>query len=95
MTDIASPTPVMGDPTPEGRFGQFGGRFVPETLVPACQELEKAFRSAWGDPEFRAELHDLLTNYAGRPSPVTEAKRLGEHHVTCCSSNVICLCSSL
>ena len=78
MTDIASPTPVMGDPTPEGRFGQFGGRFVPETLVPACQELEKAFRSAWGDPEFRAELHDLLTNYAGRPSPVTEAKRLGE-----------------
>jgi len=78
MTDTAPQTPLMGDPSPEGRFGQFGGRFVPETLVPACQELEKAFRSAWGDPEFRAELHDLLTNYAGRPSPVTEAKRLGE-----------------
>lgn len=78
MTDTAPPAPVMGDPSPEGRFGQFGGRFVPETLVPACQELEKAFRSAWGDPEFRAELHDLLTNYAGRPSPVTEAKRLGD-----------------
>ncbi len=78
MTDTAPQAPLMGDPSPEGRFGQFGGRFVPETLVPACQELEKAFRSAWGDPEFRAELHDLLTNYAGRPSPVTEAKRLGD-----------------
>ena len=69
---------VMGDPTPEGRFGQFGGQFVPETLVPACQELEKAFRAAWGDPEFRDELSSLLTNYAGRPSPVTDARRLGE-----------------
>ena len=69
---------VMGEPTPEGRFGQFGGQFVPETLVPACQELEKAFRAAWGDPEFRDELSSLLTNYAGRPSPVTDARRLGE-----------------
>jgi len=77
MTDIASPN-LMGEPTPEGRFGQFGGRFVPETLIPACLELETAFRDAWADPGFRLELHDLLTNYAGRPSPVTEAKRLGE-----------------
>jgi tryptophan synthase beta chain len=68
----------MGEPTADGRFGQFGGRFIPETLVPACQELEKAFRSAWGDPEFRAELAALLADYAGRPSPVTECHRLGE-----------------
>jgi tryptophan synthase beta chain len=70
--------PVMGEPTEDGRFGQFGGRFIPETLVPACQELEEAFRSAWADPDFRAELDSLLTDYAGRPSPVTEAHRLGE-----------------
>ncbi|NNC80873.1 MAG: tryptophan synthase subunit beta [Acidimicrobiales bacterium] len=68
----------MGDPSADGRFGQFGGRFIPETLVPACQELEKAFRSAWADPEFRAELDGLLADYAGRPSPITEAHRLGE-----------------
>jgi tryptophan synthase beta chain len=67
---------VMGDPTPEGRFGQFGGRFVPETLVPACAELEQAFRSAWGDAEFRAELDRLLRDYAGRPSPLTDCRRL-------------------
>ena len=69
---------IMGDPDENGRFGQFGGRFVPETLVPACQELEKAFRSAWGDTEFRNELSSLLADYAGRPSPITECHRLGE-----------------
>lgn len=70
--------PIMGDPGSEGRFGKFGGQYVPETLVPACQELEKAFRSAWGDAEFRSELSSLLADYAGRPSPVTECHRLGE-----------------
>ena len=70
--------PIMGDPTPEGRFGRFGGQYVPETLVPACHDLEKAFRSAWGDSEFRAELSTLLADYAGRPSPVTECHRLSE-----------------
>ena len=40
----------MGEPSADGRFGDFGGMFVPETLVPACQELDRAFRSAWGDP---------------------------------------------
>ena len=68
---------VMGDPSPEGRFGDFGGRFVPETLVPACQQLEAAFREAWADPAFRTELDDLLRDYAGRPSPLTECHRLG------------------
>ena len=60
-------TSLMGDPDAEGRFGQFGGRFVPETLVPACQELEAAFRDAWADASFRTELDDLLRDYAGRP----------------------------
>jgi tryptophan synthase beta chain len=67
---------TLADPTPEGRFGDFGGRFVPETLVPACQELEEAFNEAWADPAFRAELDGLLVNYAGRPSPVTECPTL-------------------
>ena len=74
----ADSAPIMGEPDENGRFGQFGGRFVPETLVPACQELEKAFRSAWGDSVFRAELSGLLADYAGRPSPVTECHRLSE-----------------
>jgi len=69
---------LMGDPTPEGRFGRFGGRFVPETLIPACNELERAFRAAWGDAGFRAELDRLLRDYAGRPSPLTECRRLSE-----------------
>ena len=66
-----------GRPRRDGRFGEFGGRFVPETLVPALQELEAAFREAWADPAFRAELDDLLADYAGRPSPLTECHRLG------------------
>ncbi len=61
-----------------GRFGDFGGMYVPETLVPACQELDRAFRDAWGDPAFRNELDHLLRTYAGRPSPLTECDRLGE-----------------
>ncbi|PZS16596.1 MAG: tryptophan synthase subunit beta [Acidimicrobiales bacterium] len=68
----------MGEPTPEGRFGEFGGRFVPESLVPACQELEVAFRSAWSDSAFRSEYHAILRDYAGRPTPVTECHRLSE-----------------
>jgi tryptophan synthase beta chain len=66
-------------PSPEGRFGEFGGRFVPETLVPACQDLEAAFTRAWADPGFRAELDGLLRDYAGRPTPLTECRRLSEH----------------
>jgi len=67
---------TLSDPAPGGRFGEFGGRFVPETLIPACQELEEAFNEAWADPAFRAELDSLLANYAGRPSPVTECPTL-------------------
>jgi len=66
----------LSDPTPEGRFGEFGGRYVPETLVPACEGLETAFRAAWADPEFRSRLDGLLADYAGRPSPMTECENL-------------------
>lgn len=68
---------LMGEPTAAGRFGEFGGRFVPETLVPACQELESAFREAWADPVFRGELDATLREYAGRPSILTECRQLG------------------
>jgi len=64
-------------PDKSGRFGEFGGRFVPETLVPACLELEEAFNEAWADPEFRAELDGTLKTYAGRPSIMTECHNLG------------------
>jgi tryptophan synthase beta chain len=67
---------LMGDPGPDGRFGEFGGRYLPESLVPACLELEKAFRKAWSDESFRVRYSDLLRDYAGRPTPLTEAKRL-------------------
>ena len=68
----------LAEPTPDGRFGQFGGRYVPETLVPACEDLEAAFREAWADPAFRTDLDDLLRDYAGRPSPLTECANLSE-----------------
>ncbi len=68
----------MGDPGPQGRFGDFGGRYLPEALVPACLDLEKAFRRAWADAGFRKRLDDLLRDYAGRPTPVSEARRLSE-----------------
>jgi tryptophan synthase beta chain len=64
-------------PDPTGRFGEFGGRFVPETLVPACQELEASFADAWADPVFRAELTDVHEKYSGRPSIMTECHNLG------------------
>lgn len=69
---------AMTAPDDRGWFGDFGGRFVPETLVPACAELEAAFVDAWADPSFRTELDDLLCHYAGRPSPLTVCDRLSE-----------------
>ena len=69
---------IMVTPGSDGRFGEFGGRFVPETLVPACQELEAAFNDAWADPTFRDELNQVLREYAGRPSMVTECYNLSE-----------------
>jgi tryptophan synthase beta chain len=70
--------PPGREPVGLGRYGEFGGRFVPETLVPALEELERDFRAAWADRGFRAEYAALLTTYAGRPTPVTECRRLSE-----------------
>jgi tryptophan synthase beta chain len=69
---------AMGEPDSTGRFGSFGGRFVPESLVPACESLEEAFRAAWSDEAFVKRYHEILTAYAGRPTPVTECPRLSE-----------------
>ena len=68
----------MTEPDPSGRFGQFGGRYIPESLVPACLELEAAFREAWASPGFHQRYEALLRGYAGRPTPVTECDRLSE-----------------
>jgi tryptophan synthase beta chain len=59
-----------------GRFGPYGGRYVPETLMAALEELERVYEAARRDPAFWAELDALLTDYVGRPTPVTEAPRL-------------------
>jgi tryptophan synthase beta chain len=59
-----------------GRFGGYGGRYVPESLIPACQAVADAFGQAWADPGFRAGLTRLLAVYAGRPTPLTPALRL-------------------
>ena len=61
-----------------GRFGVYGGRYVPETLMAALEELEAAYAEAQADAAFRAELDDLLHNYCGRPTPLYFAKRLSE-----------------
>jgi tryptophan synthase beta chain len=60
-----------------GRFGDFGGAYVPEILMPALEELEAAFLAAQEDEAFQAELADLLANYAGRPTPLTRCRNLG------------------
>jgi tryptophan synthase beta chain len=69
-------TSLMATPSGDGRFGEWGGLFLPEALVPACLELETAFSSAWADPAFHSEFENILRDYAGRPSPVTECARL-------------------
>lgn len=66
-------------PDQYGRFGAFGGKYVPETLMNALAELEAAFADAQADPAFRKELGDLLREYAGRPTPLTYADKLTEH----------------
>lgn len=63
----------------DGHFGQYGGRFVPEALIPALEQLTAAFEAAKADPEFQAELDHLHKTYSGRPSILTEAKRFAEH----------------
>ncbi len=70
---------VIETPDAAGHFGPYGGKFVPETLMPALDELEAAYLDAMGDAAFRAELDDLLMTYVGRPTPLTHARRLSEH----------------
>jgi tryptophan synthase beta chain len=75
----SSPAPVSHktEPDARGHFGAYGGRFVPETLMPALVELSATHAQAMADPVFRAELDALLGDYAGRPTPLYEATRLG------------------
>ena len=66
-------------PDAEGRFGPYGGRFVPETLMPLIHELNAAYEAAKADPSFQAELDGFLTHYVGRESPLYFAERLTDH----------------
>ena len=66
-------------PDEKGFYGKFGGQFVPETLMTAVIELDKAYREAKADPSFQAELDDLLKNYVGRETPLYHAKSLSKH----------------
>ncbi len=63
----------------KGRFGDYGGFYVPEVLIPVLEELEEAFYRFYEDERFAAELSKLSKNYAGRPSPLYYAKRFSEH----------------
>src|SRR5918999_878507 len=95
-TDLAAPAPSaslgLAEPPPgapplpdaHGRFGQFGGKYAPETLMPALAELEAAYTAARRDPAFRAELDRLSRDYVGRPTPLYEAPDLahtGAHKI--------------
>ena len=71
-------TVYMGRPGDDGRFGDFGGRFVPEALMPACLELEAAFIDAWSDPVFVNEYRSVLAEFGGRPTPITYLARLSQ-----------------
>jgi tryptophan synthase beta chain len=73
-----STIPFTG-PDENGRYGAYGGRFVPETLMGPLEELERAYRDAVRDPAFQSELDYLLRTYAGRPTPLTPARRLASH----------------
>src|SRR5439155_22015588 len=72
---VSTPRPV--ERAVDGRFGPYGGRYVPETLIAAIEELAAVYREAQGDPRFWAELDALLKDYVGRPTPITETPRLG------------------
>ena len=81
MTDtVALPNSLRNQPDERGHFGQFGGRFVAETLMPLILDLEREYRAAKTDPAFKAEFDNLLEHYVGRPSPLYYAERLTEHY---------------
>ena len=72
------PNTLRQQPDPSGHFGEFGGRYVAETLMPLILDLERAYRAAKDDPAFQAELNGLMTHYVGRPSPLYYAERMTE-----------------
>jgi tryptophan synthase beta chain len=72
-------TPPYSWPDAQGRFGEFGGRYVPETLMHPVEELEEAYQAARADPSFKVELERLLKDFAGRPTPLFHARRLTDY----------------
>ncbi|MHA6719292.1 tryptophan synthase subunit beta [Sphingomonas sp. RS6] len=75
---MSTPNSFRAQPDERGHFGQFGGRFVAETLMPLILDLEREYEAAKADPAFQAEFDDLLEHYVGRPSPLYHAERLTE-----------------
>ena len=76
MTIDIPPNSYRAQPDDRGHFGQFGGRYVAETLMPLILDLEREYRAAKADPAFKAQFDDLLEHYVGRPSPLYYAERL-------------------
>jgi len=79
LTKIDKPNSYRNGPDERGHFGDFGGRFVAETLMPLILSLEKAYAEAKNDPAFHKQMRELATHYVGRPSPLYFAERLTEH----------------
>ncbi|MGH6963718.1 MAG: tryptophan synthase subunit beta [Phenylobacterium sp.] len=79
MNATTRPNDYAAYPDADGRFGDYGGRYVPETLMPLVHELDAAYRAAKADEGFQAELSGYLKNYVGRPSPLYFAERLTQH----------------
>ncbi|MFI4934154.1 MAG: tryptophan synthase subunit beta [Caulobacterales bacterium] len=80
MTKPLKPNDYSANPDAAGRFGDYGGRYVAETLMPLVLELDLAYAAAKADPEFQGELKSELKHYVGRPSPLYFARRLSAHH---------------
>ncbi|HEY8615074.1 tryptophan synthase subunit beta [Phenylobacterium sp.] len=80
MNAPARPNDYTAYPDAEGRFGDYGGRYVPETLMPLVHQLDAAYAAAKADPEFQGELKSFLRHYVGRPSPLYFAERLTAHY---------------
>jgi len=79
VLNVSPPNDYAAYPDAEGRFGDFGGRYVPETLMPLVLDLERAYGAAKADAAFQAELTGYLNSYVGRPSPLYFARRLSQH----------------
>jgi tryptophan synthase beta chain len=80
LSSSTIPNDYTAYPDANGRFGDFGGRYVPETLMPLVHDLDAAYRAAKADPAFKAELSGFLKDYVGRPSPLYFAERLTRHY---------------